>query len=167
MSFIGIISDTKIFENIKIKLTENMKHKNWNIILINEKSIENVKNIKFEIIIIDGNIKKLKEKEMILQQLCQKASYVLINTDINKGFAEGKKIITYGLNQNAAVTISSITDTDILIFIQKRLETKQGEQLELEEKRLKINEKCKLKINEILILYIISLLNEKNIIDEI
>ena len=168
MSFIGILSESKVFENIKPKLVELAGLNKFNVILINSKSIENVKNISFEVIVIDSDLNKIENIEM-LKVLCKKAKYVFFNTDINKIINEfdEKKLITYGLNQNALITVSSITESDILIFIQKKIKTKQNKIIEIEEKRLKLNEKCKLKIYEILILYTIFLLYDDNLIEEI
>ena len=114
MSFIGILSESKVFENIKPKLVELAGLNKFNVILINSKSIENIKNIKFEVIVIDSDLSKIENKE-ILKALTQKSKYILFNTDINKitNEFEEKKLITYGLNQNALITVSSITENDI------------------------------------------------------
>ena len=169
MSFIGILSESKVFENIKSKLVELADLNKFNIIWINSKSIENVKNIRFEVIIIDSDLNKLENKKEIIKMLTKKSRYVLINTDINKitNEFEEKKLITYGLNQKALITVSSITESDILIFIQKNMKTKQNKIIEIEEKRLKLSERCKLKTYEILILYTIFLLYNDTIIEEI
>ena len=50
MSFIGVISDNKCFENIKEKIKEKDTKKQLNLIHINSKSIENIKNIKLLLI---------------------------------------------------------------------------------------------------------------------
>lgn len=169
MSFIGILSENKSFENIKAKLMEMAGQNKLNSIFINQKSIENMKNIKFDVVVIDSDWNKLEDKKEILKQIAKKSNYVLINTDVNKitNEFEKEKVITYGLNQRAIVTISSITDSDILIYVQKHIKTKQNKLLEIEEKRLKINEKCKLKTYEILILYTIFLLYNNTIMEEI
>lgn len=168
MSFIGILSENKVFENIKSKLVELANLKKFNIISINSKSIENIKNISFELIIIDSDWNKIQNKE-ILENLTKKSKYILVNTDINKitNEIEAKKLITYGLNQSAQITVSSITQSDILIFIQKNFKTNKNKIIEVAEKRLKLSESCKLKTYEILILYTIFLLYNDNIIEEI
>ena len=168
MSFIGILSENKVFENIKSKLVELANLKKFNIISINSKSIENIKNISFELIIIDSDWNKIQNKE-ILESLSKKSKYILVNTDINKitNEIEAKKLITYGLNQSAQITVSSITQSDILIFIQKNFKTNKNKIIEVAEKRLKLSESCKLKTYEILMLYTIFLLYNDNIIEEI
>lgn len=168
MSFIGILSENKVFENIKSKLIELADLKKFNIILINSKSIENIKNICFELIIIDSDLNKIQNKE-ILKILTKKSKYILVNTDINKitNEFEPKKLITYGLNQNAQITVSSITESDILIFIQKNFKTNKNKIIEITEKRLRLREKCKLKTYEILILYTIFLIYNDNEVEQI
>lgn len=167
MTFIGVISDNKIFENINIHL----KSDKFKLIHINKKSIENIKNIRFETIIIDSNLENFKQEENIIEQLCLNSKYLVINTDINLRFniSNNNKIniITYGLNQKATVTVSSITDTDILIYLQRNIRTATNKMVEVEEKRIKINENNKLKIYEILIIYIIFLINNNCIIEQI
>ena len=75
--------------------------------------------------------------------------------------------ITYGLNQKATVTVSSISDTDILIYWQESLENRKGHRIEIEEKRIRRREKNKLKPYEILIIYILFKIYNKSIIGEI
>lgn len=166
MTFIGILSDNKSFENINMHL----KSDKLKLIHINKKSIENVKNIRFETIIIDLNLENFEHEENIIQQICINSKYLIINTDINLKFnlLNNKiKIITYGLNHKATFTVSSITDTDILIYMQRNIRTKKNQMVEVGEKRIKIGEKSKLKIYEILIIYIIFLVNNDSIIEQI
>ncbi|MGN1297930.1 MAG: hypothetical protein ACI4VH_05900 [Clostridia bacterium] len=167
MTFIGVISDNKIFENINMHL----KSDKFKLIHINKKSIENIKNIRFETIIIDSNLENFKQEENIIEQICLNSKYLIINTDINLKFniSNNNKIniITYGLNQKATITVSSITDTDVLIYLQRNIRTVTNKMVEVEEKRIKVNENNKLKIYEILIIYIIFLINNNCIIEQI
>jgi len=78
-----------------------------------------------------------------------------------------KEIITYGLNQKATVTVSSIKDRDILIYVQRNIKDNKEKSIEVGEKLVKIKEGTKLKNYEILILYIIFLIYNYPIIDEI
>ena len=121
MTFIGIISDNKSFDEIK----ENIPLENMKLIHINNKSIDNIKNITFETIIINKKLNNLEEKINIIENICNKSKYLIINTDIklDLNLDNNKKIniITYGLNQKATVTISSITDNSILIDLQRNI----------------------------------------------
>ena len=164
MTFIGVISEHKSFEKIK----ENLIKEESEVIHINRKSIENIKNIKFEMLIIDSYLENLDKSKKIIEQLCLNSKYLIINTDINSTFKISDKskanIITYGLNQKATVTISSITDSNILIYLQRNIKNIEDKTIEVGEKRIKLNPKSKLKTYEILIIYTIFLINSKSII---
>ncbi len=168
MSFIGVIASKNCFENIKNKIIEEIKDETVNFIQINLRSIKNVKNIKFETIIIEDNIDKFKTNKDILEKICENTKYLMVNTDRNQK-EEILKIpnkITYGLNQKANVTVSSISDTDILIYWQKSLKNREGHMIEIEERRIKRREKNTLKTYEILIVYAFFKIYDKSIIEE-
>ena len=152
MTFIGMISDHKSFDKVK----EELKEPQLELIHINKKSIENIKNIKFEI--------------NIIEKLCSKSKYVIINTDINLQFEilnqDKTNIITYGLNQKADVTVSSITDANILIYLQKNILNRKNQIIEIGEKRIKISENERVMVYEILLIYIIYLINDNSIINK-
>ena len=73
MSFIGVVAGKKCFENIKKKISEELKDESINFIQINLRSIENIKNIKFETIIIEDNIEKFKNNKNTLEKICSNA----------------------------------------------------------------------------------------------
>lgn len=169
MLFMGIISNRKSFENIKnevMKLQENIS-----IIHINLKSITNIKNIKFESIIIEEDLNKFNNNQESLMKICKESKYIILNSDINKDFEKLKSncntVITYGLNRKATLTVSSISDTDILIYRQRMFENRLKEKQEIEERRIRLKEKNRLKVYEILIIYAISSIYNKSIIKEI
>lgn len=167
MTFIGIISEHKSFQNIE----EQLENKEIRFIHINKNSIENIKNIKFEMLIINTELESFQQKKNMVEQICFNTKYLVINTDINLKFNLSNQsktnIITYGLNQKATVTVSSITDTNILIYLQRNIKNIEGKIIEVGEKRIKIKEQCRLKTYEILIMYIIYLINQNSIMEEI
>lgn len=170
MSFIGVVANRKCFENIKKNIIGETKEEILNLIPINLRSIGNIKNIKFETIIIEDNIEKFKENKKVLEKICEDTPYVIINTDKNQNqkiIKKDNQIITYGLNQKAMVTVSSISDSNVLIYWQKNLKDKQGNQLEIEERRIKKKEKSTIKTYEILIIYTLYKIYRKPIIEEI
>lgn len=170
MSFIGIVASKKCFENIKKKITEKMKEETINFIQINLRSIENIKNIKFETIIVEDNLEKFKDNQEILGKIFESAQYLMINTDKNPEQEDGANVpnkITYGLNRKANVTVSSISDMDILVYWQKRLQNKEGKNIEIEERRIKREEKNTLKTYEILIIYTLFKIYDKSIIEKV
>mgnify|MGYP001109949012 CR=1 FL=1 len=54
MFFIGIVSEEKNEKHIKDILKQKIE--NENVVFINEKNIENIKNIKFKIIVLNKGI---------------------------------------------------------------------------------------------------------------
>ncbi len=171
MTFIGMISDHKSFENIKEILKKNSR-KDISLIHVSKRSISNMKNIRFEMIIIDCLLNEFKEETLIIENMCLHAKYIAINTDINTIIPDiirnsKAHIITYGLNQKATVTISSITESSILIYLQKSLKNIKGKNIEIGEKMVKVNEEDKLKTYEVLIIYIIFLIESKPIINQV
>lgn len=169
MTFIGIISDYKSFEKIEEHFLD--KKLDISLIHINKNSIPNMKNIKFETILIDSNLKEFDREKRIIEQISSNAKYLIINTDMNaKSDLDAhikEKMITYGLNQKSVVTVSSITDTGILICLQKNIINIKNNICEVGEQLIKLKEKTKLKLYEILIIFIISTLYDYPIIDEI
>ncbi len=170
MSFIGVVASKKCYENIKKKVTEELKDESINFVQINLRSIENIKNIKFETIILEDNIEKFKNNKEILNKIIENTQYLIINTDKNLEQIKIENItnvITYGLNQKATVTVSSISETDILVYLQNILENKEGNKIEIEETRIKKGEKELFKNYEILIVYTLLKIYGKSIIKEI
>ena len=168
MSFIGIIANKKYFENIKKKILEEIKNEAINFVQINIRSIENIKNIKFDILIIEDNIEKFKDNKKILEKICYNTNYLMINTDKNIEYEKtikAKQIITYGLNQKATITVSSISDTDILIYLQKSIYNKENNKIEIEERRINREENSIYKTYEILVIYTILKIYNANLIE--
>ena len=172
MVFIGVISEIKSFDKIKTFILKNIKFYKVNIININSESIVNIKNIKFETIVIDSSLTVLKNNEDILIKICENAKYLVLNTDINKevDICEENKnvqIITYGLNSRADITISSIQEDNILIYLQKNIVDKNGNLIEIQEKQIKKSKEKSLKTYEMLIIYIILMIYNQNVIERI
>ena len=95
MFFIGIVTNQKNEAYIKRKL------ENKNILFINDKNIANIKNVRFETIVIDSKINKNEEFRKILSN----AKYVILNSDIEFDLSLIENlsltIITYGFNNKS------------------------------------------------------------------
>ena len=167
MVLIGIVANKKSFELIKTEILK--REKQINVIHITPLSLENMKNIKFETVIIEENLEKFENQKEKIKKICKESTYVIINTDLNPKYdeMETKNLITCGINQNAIVTISSNSEDDILIFWQKSIENREGNIIEIEERRIKKGENNIIKIEEILILYAIFMIYNIPIIDKI
>lgn len=135
MSFIGIICESKNENYMNQNLTKNLK--NETIIFLKEENIENLKNIKFQTIIIMSNNEKIFLKKDILKNIIGKAKYLIINADeeINLSILENMNInvITYGFNSKSTITTSSVKEDEILLCIQRSIKDVLGNEIEPQE----------------------------------
>lgn len=125
MPFIGIISKENDSNYIKNVISKNATKNKFEIININKKSIENVKNIKFDVLVICENIEKLLKESSYLEEIIKKSCYLVINSDIKENFSLLKdieaNIITYGFNAKSTITISSIKDDKLMLCLQRSI----------------------------------------------
>ena len=131
MFFIGIIT------NQKNELYVRKELKDQNIIFINDKNITNMRNIKFDAIVIDS---KLNNKQD-LRKILANTKYLILNADIEFDLELIENlsltIITYGFNSKSTFTVSSITENNIIICLQRIIFKANGEKIEPEEYQLK------------------------------
>ena len=141
MFFIGIITDKNSENNIKnimkCKLDKN------EIIFLNKENLENYRNVVFDSIVINNKI----DDKHILDKIIKKSNHVLCNSDIKidneLSIEVCNKLITYGYNSGAVVTISSVTDDNYLIYVQKNIEgykkTVGMQEIKFEKNKMNIN----------------------------
>ena len=130
MFCIGIVSEEKNEKHIKDILKQKIE--NENVVFINEKNIENIKNIKFKIIVLNKGIDNKNIKNILLN-----AEYLILNSDINVkiDLIENLdlKVITYGFNSKSTVTASSVTEEEMLICVQRNIINIKGKKIEPQE----------------------------------
>ena len=162
MAFIGIISDSKSEKIIKMILNEKLDKDN-NIIIINSKSVDNLKNIKFETVLIADNNNIIKENKEALNKIVSNTKYLIINADIELELHLEKEVelsvITFGFNPKATITASSVED-DILLCIQRNIKDINENLIEQQEMKIRffgenigINTNNLMGISAILLLY--------------
>lgn len=139
MAFIGIITSNKNAEILKNAVIESLKNSETkhNVIIINEENIDNMKNIKFNSIIMnkENNIKE--KRKIVLKQILKNTKYLIINSDIytkldmvtNLNIA----VITFGYNLKATVTASSVNEEKILLCIQRNMKIDNKTNIEPKE----------------------------------
>ena len=155
MPFIGIISEENVENCIRREILDKMQLRESSVLFIKEKSIENIKNIKFETIIIARKFKKIEP----LKKLLEKATYLVINSDIysNLNLFENIKatVITYGFNSKATITASSVNEEEMMLCIQSTLQDNSNKIIEPQEIKLAINENsnCTMAVASVLVLY--------------
>lgn len=123
MSFIGVICKTKNESYIEQILIKKLKENN--IIIFTKENIENLKNIKFETILILSNNEEVLSKREIVKNIIKKAKYLVINFDeeINLDLLENMdlNVITFGFNSKSTITASSVRDDGILLCLQRNI----------------------------------------------
>lgn len=135
MSFIGIISDGKNEEYINKVLTNKIDKAN--IININEKNIDNIKNVRFETILISGDNKKILSKLDILKNIISNVKYLVINADIETNMLVldnlDINVITFGFNNKSTITASSVKEENVLICVQRTILNIKSKEVEPQE----------------------------------
>ena len=161
MPFVGIIAKESESNFIKNEVLKNSSLK-FEFVNINRKSVQNVKNIRFETIIINNEISDFLNVSKYLEELIINAKYIIVNSDIIKNINILKQynsnIITYGLNQKAMRTISSIKNENILIFIQNKLKNINNDEIEEQEVNVKINKNSLKKVSNSMAIFTILLI---------
>lgn len=134
MFFIGIISNKNEVNFIR-ELTKSID--NITVVEINENSIDNVKNIKFNTILIKENSNILKYKIEQIKNILKTTKYIVINSDIEIDLKvlmnTSIRVITYGFNSKSTITTSSITDEDVLVCLQRNITNIKGNIIEPQE----------------------------------
>ena len=146
MPLVGIIAKKKDIKAIK----KEMQNTNIELIEITKDSIKNIKNIKFEEIILLENMNLNEEENVYIKEILPKAKCLIINGDIEINLIKEidlestTKLITIGFNSKATITISSVTDEKIIVYIQRNIEKNNGEILETQEKEIMSQEDKKI-----------------------
>ena len=139
MAIVGIITDLKSEHDIEELLLKNKALNKNNVIFIKEKNIDNIKNVHFDTIVINRNFEKIDKLNNILEN----AKNVIINMDSKIEDDDisivDSNIITYGFNSKSSITISSVTDDDVLICVQRNIYNSYGE-IEPQEVKLENND---------------------------
>ena len=137
MFFIGIITNQKNETYMKNEISKILPVEN--IIFITEKNVFNVKNIKFEILIIDTKINNKIE----LRKIISNSKYLILNSDIEMELESIKNLnliaITYGFNNKSTFTVSSIEESNMIICLQRVIFNKNGKEIEPQEYELEID----------------------------
>lgn len=136
MPFVGIVAENKDFEIIKKSLLED--NIRVELIQLKENYIENIKNVKFDAIVVN---KQTINNKQYLKHILDNSNYLVINSDINLGLKDynniKSKIITYGFNNKSTVTASSITENNIVICTQRNIVGNNQKQIEQQESNIK------------------------------
>ena len=165
MPFIGVYAKKNDSNFIKNEICKAETKNNFEIININKKNLPNLKNIRFDALVIKDRLSDLLNTSNYIEKIIENANYLIVNNDIeNKVDIEKNqdKIITYGFKSNTDVSISSIKEENIMICIQRKIKKANNEILEEQEINVKIGKHNINKLYNILALYtILMIYNEK------
>ena len=132
MAFIGILTDSSHEPYLKQNLSEIIKHNQ--ILFLTQESLKNVKNIKFQVIILG---KKITKQQQELRQLLEKTQYLIFNADRTENTEILKDLsfhlITYGFNSKATITASSVEEQKMMICLQRGIQNIEGRSIEPQE----------------------------------
>lgn len=164
MSFIGIFTETKKETEIKQTLKKYFEATNQvhTIIVINNKNIDNMKNIRFEVIVLDADT---LGNTPTVQRIILNAKLLIVNTDLEANLKCVKnlklRLISYGLNSKSTVTVSSVNEENILVSLQRSVRTFKDNIIEPQEIKI-IAQLCHGNLYISMILAIFSIIFEKN-----
>ena len=143
MPFIEIITDSKSQAQLNKVITKRMIN-NCEVLYIKDKNVENTKNIKFETLILNRSI----ENKQILDKILSNSKHVILNLDLNTNI--DKSIISFGYNSQSDITVSSVEEDQVLIYIQHTITSIYNRKIEPQE--IKINVKSDISVYNIMII---------------
>ena len=157
MSFIGIITNVKN-ETYMSRVLANIFEKEQ-IIFITDKNIGNMRNIRFETIVIDVGLEHIEDLKVILSN----TKYVILNGDIELKEAVLKNlnlvVISYGFQSKTTFTVSSVSERNIIICLQRIIKSVTGKKYEPQE--FEVENQQNIDIHVIICLKIILLIYEE------
>ena len=157
MPLVGIIAKKRDFQIIKNELQKY----NIELVLISKKSIRNVSKIFFEEIIVLEDINLETSEYEFMSEVVLKTKYLIINADIEIKILKYLKtdnpikVITFGFNSKATISISSVNEEKIIVCLQRDIEKMNGKTIESQEKEIKLSRENDKKIYTKLVIFII------------
>lgn len=158
MAFIGIIANKLDFEFIKEEILKNSTYSNLKLFNLNKNNIQNMKNIKFETIVIC-----VDAKEIILDDIIKGTKYLIINSDLNVlpnvHENDNLQVITYGMGRKATVTTSSVNEDEVMICLQRNMENIDGRIIEMQEFKVNAEDITNDKVYNLLVVFVLIILH--------
>ena len=138
-----------------LKNTFDMK----DIIFISNNNVEKFKTMKFETVVVDKEIKNINQ----LKSIISNSKYLILNADIKIDSAiledMNLMVITYGFQNKATFTVSSVSENNIIICLQRIMKTAQNSKYEPQEIDIKIEQN--LDIHAIICINILTMFYQK------
>ncbi len=139
MALIGILTEPKN----KLYLQEELKKRQLEeVFFLTENTILNMHNVRFDIFILG---KKISKNQELVRTLAKGADYFIFNSDIKENLPLLEdldlKIITYGYNQKATITASSVDENKMMICLQRGIENIKQKKIEPQEIEIEVTDK--------------------------
>src|SRR5574344_2582574 len=131
MPLIEIVTDSKSEDELK-KVIDKQIVNSGEVMYIKEKNIENIKNIKWETIVLNSEV---RDKEL-MQRIINNAKYLILNSDYNNPREyeiEENHLITFGYNSDSDITISSVKDEESFLSLQRTIKSIYNKKVEMQE----------------------------------
>lgn len=161
MPFIGIIVEETNENWMKKSLKEALQVSESSILFIKEKSIDNIKNIKFETVLLAREFKNI----VALKKLLESTKYLIVNSDItnNLSILDNLEltVITYGFNSKATITTSSVTEDRLLLCVQRNIKDIKQHIIEAQEIPIEIEANLEKQVSNMMGIATVLLLYEK------
>lgn len=138
MSLIGILTQNQNKAYLKEELK---KRKLEDVFFLTESTAQNMRNVKFDTFLLG---KKIAEKQEMIREIAKRTDYFILNSDVKENLPLLEnldlKIITYGYNQKASITTSSVEDEKVIVCLQRGIKNIYQEEIEPQEMELEIDE---------------------------
>lgn len=155
MSLIGILTQNQNKAYLKEELK---KRKLEDVFFLTESTAQNMRNVKFDTFLLG---KKITEKQEMIREIAKRTDYFILNSDVKENLPLLEnldlKIITYGYNQKASITTSSVEDEKVIVCLQRGIKNIYQEEIQPQEMELEIdksdNNSAVLELASLLFLY--------------
>ena len=139
MSVVGIITSQNNIIEIEEKIKRNQINEK-NILIITKENIGNIKNVKFDIVVIFDKIQEQEE----LKKVVRESKCVLLNSDYKENLKlidehTNSYVITFGYNSRASITIVSNENEEIILEIQREINLNKKQKIECQEIKMNNN----------------------------
>lgn len=138
MSLIGILTQNQNKAYLKEQLK---KRKLEDVFFLTESTAQNMRNVKFDTFLLG---KKITEKQEMIREIAKRTDYFILNSDVKENLQLLEnldlKIITYGYNQKASITTSSVEEEKVIVCLQRGIKNIYQEEIEPQEIEMKMDE---------------------------
>ncbi len=135
MSLIGILTQNP---NKAYLREELKKRKLEDVFFLTESTAQNMRNVKFDTFLLG---KKITEEQEMIREIAKRTDYFILNSDVKENLQLLEnldlKIITYGYNQKASITTSSVEDERVIVCLQRGIKNIYQEEIEPQEMEFK------------------------------